>query len=115
MSKIKITGPWDMQKIESYLSTCVVPLKLAIISARGWPVIVSLWFFYEHGVIICASKEKSKVLALVGICHHWTLAERNGRFILDGRISFCGSACPSVGKRMPSSKVPSKTCVTTSG
>ena len=27
MSKIKITGPWDMQKIESYLDTCVVPLK----------------------------------------------------------------------------------------
>ena len=65
MSKIKITGPWDMQKIESYLSTCVVPLKLAIISARGWPVIVSLWFFYEHGVIICASKEKSKVVQLL--------------------------------------------------
>ena len=65
MSKIKITGPWDMQKIESYLDTCVVPLKLAIISARGWPVIASLWFFYEHGVIYCASKEKSKVVQLL--------------------------------------------------
>ena len=69
MSKIKITGPWDMQKIESYLNTCVVPLKLAIISARGWPVIVSLWFFYEHGVIICASKEKSKVVQLLKKIH----------------------------------------------
>ena len=65
MSKLKITGPWDMQKIESYLDTCVVPLKLAIISARGWPVIASLWFFYEHGVIYCASKEKSKVVQLL--------------------------------------------------
>ena len=60
MSKIKITGPWDMQKIESYLDTCVVPLKLAIISARGWPVIVSLWFFYEHGVIILRQQRKIK-------------------------------------------------------
>ena len=65
MSELKITGPWDMQKIESYLDTCVVPLKLAIISARGWPVIASLWFFYEHGVIYCASKEKSKVVQLL--------------------------------------------------
>ena len=52
MSKIKITGPWDMQKIESYLDTCVVPLKLAIISARGWPVIASLWFFTSLLIVL---------------------------------------------------------------
>ena len=65
MSKIKITGPWDMQKIGSYLDTSVVPLKLAIISARGWPVIASLWFSYEGGTIICASKEKSRVIQIL--------------------------------------------------
>ena len=65
MSKIKITGPWDMQKIGSYLDTSVVPLKLAIISARGWPLIASLWFFYEDGMIICASKEKSRVIQIL--------------------------------------------------
>ena len=65
MSKIKITGPWDMQKIGSYLDTSVVPLKLAIISARGWPVIASLWFSYEDGTIICASKEKSRVIQIL--------------------------------------------------
>ena len=65
MSKIKITGPWDMQKIGSHLDTSVVPLKLAIISARGWPVIASLWFSYEDGTIICASKEKSRVIQIL--------------------------------------------------
>ena len=65
MSKIKITGPWDMHKIGTYLDTSVVPLKLAIISARGWPVIASLWFLYEDGMIICASKEKSRVVQIL--------------------------------------------------
>jgi len=65
MSEIKITGPWDLPKIESYLSSSVVPLKLSMISARGWPVLASLWFFYKEGKIICASRKKSRVIKLL--------------------------------------------------
>ena len=57
-----LSGPWSISQIESYLNEKVVPLKLSVISSGGWPVIVSLWFFFDENRIICASRKKSKII-----------------------------------------------------
>ena len=57
-----LSGPWSISQIESYLNEKVVPLKLSVISSGGWPVIVSLWFFFDENRIICASRKNSKII-----------------------------------------------------
>lgn len=65
MLHIQTSGPWNPQRIETYLLNTVVPLRLAVMAPSGWPVLVSLWFFYDSGKIICASRSHSKIISLL--------------------------------------------------
>jgi nitroimidazol reductase NimA-like FMN-containing flavoprotein (pyridoxamine 5'-phosphate oxidase superfamily) len=55
------TGPWNTSQIERYLRETVVPVRLACIAARGWPLVLSLWFEYDEGVLWCATHSGSRL------------------------------------------------------
>lgn len=51
-----------MGEIEGFLAQSVIPMRLSVISKTGWPIVLSLWFLYEDGVLKCASRRQSKVI-----------------------------------------------------
>jgi len=60
-----LTGPWNIAAYEAYLRETVIPLRLSVVSAAGWPTIASLWFVYEEGTIRCASKKSARIVRLL--------------------------------------------------
>ena len=62
MGDLKITGPWSMPDIETFFAQAAIPMRLSVISKAGWPVVLSLWFLFEDGVLKCASRGHSKVI-----------------------------------------------------
>jgi nitroimidazol reductase NimA-like FMN-containing flavoprotein (pyridoxamine 5'-phosphate oxidase superfamily) len=65
MTEVKITGPWSEHEIAVYLANTVIPVRLSVVSASGWPVVVSLWFQYQDGVLMCASKPHARIVELI--------------------------------------------------
>jgi nitroimidazol reductase NimA-like FMN-containing flavoprotein (pyridoxamine 5'-phosphate oxidase superfamily) len=61
----KLNGAWDRSRVERHLVESVVPLRLAIQGASGFPVLVSLWYFFEEGCLWCAVQRESRVGQLV--------------------------------------------------
>ena len=62
MSQPKLSGPWSALQIMEYLDETPIPLRLSVISPKGWPVIVSLWFIFDQTENLCASKRQSKIV-----------------------------------------------------
>ena len=54
-------GPWNASQIERYLRETVVPVRLACVAARGWPLVLSLWFEYDEGILWCATHSSSRL------------------------------------------------------
>lgn len=52
-----------LKHAEEYLRTIRIPLRLSCTTQSGWPMIVSLWFFYQQGKIFCATQNSAKVVS----------------------------------------------------
>lgn len=61
----KVKGAWDVRRVDLHLEESVVPLRLAIHGATGFPVLVSLWYLYEDRCLWCAVQRDSRVGQLV--------------------------------------------------
>ena len=59
---MRITGPWDHQRIERFLSESLVPLRLGMRDGRGWPLVVSLWFVHAEGSLWCATPRSARIV-----------------------------------------------------
>jgi hypothetical protein len=57
-----LAGPWSTNTIEHYLRDTVVPIRLASMDKGGCPVVLSLWYLYEDGVIWCATQRTAQVV-----------------------------------------------------
>jgi nitroimidazol reductase NimA-like FMN-containing flavoprotein (pyridoxamine 5'-phosphate oxidase superfamily) len=60
-NSMQIKGAWSPKEVEDYLAVTVLPARISVISPNNWPIIVSLWFFYENGALHCATKNTSRV------------------------------------------------------
>lgn len=49
------------QDIEKLLESSHIPIRLACNSKNGFPLLASLWYYYETGVIYCATHRRSKI------------------------------------------------------
>jgi len=56
------TSAWNLDEIERYLSTTTVPMRLACNTARGYPLLNSLWYEYRDGFLCCAMHEDAAVI-----------------------------------------------------
>lgn len=52
-----------LQPYADFLETIKIPLRLSCRTESGWPMILSLWFLYQDGSILCATREGAKVVS----------------------------------------------------
>lgn len=50
------------EEAQIYLEEIKIPLHLSSVTLSGWPIGVSLWYFYENGSLYCATQEKAKIV-----------------------------------------------------
>jgi len=43
---MRLKGPWPNERVAAYLDEAVIPMRLAVASASGAPLVLSLWFFW---------------------------------------------------------------------
>ena len=41
---MRITGPWSLTEIKSYLDSNVISIRLAVRGGGRYPIVASLWF-----------------------------------------------------------------------
>jgi hypothetical protein len=63
---IPLTGPDSEDEAERYLRETVVPVRLACLTASGWPLVLSLWFLWRDGALWCASRPGARVVEHLG-------------------------------------------------
>ena len=67
----KLTGPWSIERVEEFLESTVVPVRLSVLGSSGGPIVASHWFTFDEGMIRCAVQKASFVdcaLAANGVC-----------------------------------------------
>ena len=52
----------DLHKMEAYLRDIRIPLRLACATVSGWPMLVSLWFLFRGGKLMCATQRSARVV-----------------------------------------------------
>jgi nitroimidazol reductase NimA-like FMN-containing flavoprotein (pyridoxamine 5'-phosphate oxidase superfamily) len=57
-----ITGTWGRDEVTLYLDDTVIPIRLAVTSPTGWPIVLSLWFVREEGQLLCATQQSASVV-----------------------------------------------------
>ena len=62
---MKINGPMALPEIEEHLRVTNLPLRLAATSPTGWPMVVSLWFIYNSGTLVCATKRQARIASSI--------------------------------------------------
>ena len=58
---IRVKGAWDLGKTEDYLFNTRYPLRLATLGVEGVPLVTSVWYLYDNGVIWCAVQNDSDI------------------------------------------------------
>jgi hypothetical protein len=61
MIQIDPTGPWSSERAAEFLDDYLAPLRLAVRSDSGYPLVCSLWFRRDGNRLLCATKANSKV------------------------------------------------------
>ena len=49
--------------VQQYLAEIQIPIRLSCLDESGWPVVLSLWYLFEDGMLYCATPQKAKVVA----------------------------------------------------
>ena len=61
-----LSGPWDWARTAAFLTTAVVPMRLAANAASGFPVVTPLWFCWEDGALWAAAQPDAKIVQHLG-------------------------------------------------
>lgn len=56
-----ISGPWSADQIRTYLTTTVIPIRVATSGASG-PLVQSLWFLCADEVIWCCTRKDALIV-----------------------------------------------------
>ena len=65
MAIIRSGSAWDQEQTDSFLESCVIPIRLACNDSRGVPLVCSLWFLYAEGEFWCATQKSASVVKLL--------------------------------------------------
>lgn len=50
------------EDVAAYLDEMRIPLRLAVLTQSGWPVVLSLWYVLIDGVLWCATQDTARVV-----------------------------------------------------
>ncbi|MFK8018416.1 MAG: pyridoxamine 5'-phosphate oxidase family protein [Pseudomonadales bacterium] len=53
---------WDEKQIEGYFHSAHTPIRIAVSSEDGYPIICSMWFEYSDGYLWCAAHQSSRLI-----------------------------------------------------
>lgn len=56
-----ISGPWDEAQVQRWLTAARIPVRLSVLASRG-PLVVSLWYRYDNGVVWCATRAGADIV-----------------------------------------------------
>lgn len=51
-----------LHEAQEFLEQVRIPIRLSCLTTGGWPVLVSLWYFYQDGLLYCATQESAKII-----------------------------------------------------
>jgi hypothetical protein len=60
MEDAKLEGPWSADEVGRFLTSAVIPMRLAVNTPSGFPVVLSVWFLHEDGALHAAVHEGSR-------------------------------------------------------
>jgi hypothetical protein len=60
MDDPKLEGPWSADEVERFLGSAIIPMRLAVNTPSGFPVVLSVWFLHEDGALHAAVHESSR-------------------------------------------------------
>ena len=61
---MKLTGPWDHKRVDEFLATARIPVRLGCHTPAGDPWIVSLWFRWD-GAVHCATSADADLVSFL--------------------------------------------------
>jgi nitroimidazol reductase NimA-like FMN-containing flavoprotein (pyridoxamine 5'-phosphate oxidase superfamily) len=65
MTTATIKGPWPEEKIRQFLQESTFPVRLGCNANDGHPRVVSLWYRYDAGRLLCVTHQESQVARLL--------------------------------------------------
>ena len=54
-----------LSEVREYLAQVRIPIRLASITAGGWPALISLWYLYQDGLLYCATQESARIIRYI--------------------------------------------------
>lgn len=60
--KIHANSAWSKEQIFNYLDQTTTPMRISCHDDDGHPIICSLWFFHQDGILWAASHQKSHII-----------------------------------------------------
>ena len=65
---VPITGPWDQYEVTSFLDSTLIPMRIAVNSPSGCPIVLSVWFVREGGNLLGATRPTSTLVKYLENC-----------------------------------------------
>ena len=62
---LSLSGPWNLDQIDRFLTSTAVPMRLAVNTGSGFPAVTPLWFFWQDGSLWAASKPDAAIVRLL--------------------------------------------------
>ncbi len=51
-----LSGPWTTEQVDAFLAEMFIPMRLAVVTPSGWPLVLSLWFLADGGELLAATR-----------------------------------------------------------
>ena len=55
----------NLSQVSDFLEEMRIPIRLTVTTPSGWPMVLSLWFQYQDGVLVCATQESARIISYI--------------------------------------------------
>ena len=62
---VQLSGSWREAEVNAYLATSTVPLRLASTGEDGFPRVISVWYRFVEGRLVCVAHSNSLLVRLL--------------------------------------------------
>lgn len=62
MKALSGKSAWSEARVEKFLLSDPIPLRVAVQTESGFPLLCSLWFSYHKGKLLCATQRDAKLV-----------------------------------------------------
>lgn len=66
MEPLSSKSAWSADEVEAFLSSYRAPVRIAVQTGAGFPMLCSLWFLWEDGRLLCATHRNSRLVEHLG-------------------------------------------------